>query len=330
MPPCHTWNKRRVVLPFSYGKDSLLSLATLQALGYEVFLVNIDERVLPRGNSLRLKLQQKLRQELGLQTHQIINEIQLLSDYQILERPETCLHQVHIHFVYLLAMLPFCRYFQAPTIVLNNEYHNSLNFMQREGYLVQHTVMQSHETTDKLAYLAEELSAHQITAINLLGGLGDFAIHRLLHEKFPHLAPYRVSCHLEMCDHERWCHDCPRCIRAYLFFLAQGQDPAKHGFSPSMLKKECIGYLSMAREQVAAEDNFHLFQQQEERLALEEALATGVEEPIIAGLNGKHRPLTPVEKSAVKRAVFSFRKKPNHPVEHEAAQLFKRLLSNFM
>ena len=35
------WNPRRVILPFTYGKDSLLSPATLSALGYEVILVHI-------------------------------------------------------------------------------------------------------------------------------------------------------------------------------------------------------------------------------------------------------------------------------------------------
>ena len=49
------WDKNRMVLPLSFGKDSLLSLATLRRLGYEVTSVNIDERVLPKGKKIREK-----------------------------------------------------------------------------------------------------------------------------------------------------------------------------------------------------------------------------------------------------------------------------------
>ena len=68
-----------MVIPFSFGKDSLLSLATSLRLGYDIILVNIDERVLPRGKKIREKLEKQITKDLQLSCHTVTNEIQLLS-----------------------------------------------------------------------------------------------------------------------------------------------------------------------------------------------------------------------------------------------------------
>lgn len=331
IPPEYNWNPRRVVLPFSYGKDSLLSLATLQSLGCEVIPVNIDNKMHRQDNPAQRKLQEEMANKLGITVHQVGYDMLPLAPPQEEETPEGRLLLAHIHFVYLLAMLPFCTYFQAPTIVLNNEYHNSLNFLQREGYLLPRKVMQSEKTTKNLAALAEGLSHGQITAVNLLGGLGNFAIHRLLHEDFPHLAPYRVNCRQETAEHDRWCHNCPRCARAFLFFLAEGKNPYEHGFSRSMLTETKFDLFSMSKGLVAWEDSYHLFQQQEEHLALFEAMEMGSEakEPLLKILSQSPFRPPPVNRAMLKQAVFSLHKQPEHSLEKKAAKLYKRLLSGF-
>ena len=55
-----------MVLPHSFGKDSLLSLATLRWLGYDVILSNIDERVLPKRKKMRKKQQKQMAKDLRL------------------------------------------------------------------------------------------------------------------------------------------------------------------------------------------------------------------------------------------------------------------------
>ena len=141
--PTDGWNPRRVILPFTYGKDSLLSLATLSALGYEVILVHIDECVLPRAKAIRKGMEGEFLREHKLRYHEVRNEIQLLSDWQVLDRPVTRLHQVHIHFIYLFAMLPFCMYYRAPYIAVSNEFENSLPCIHRRGFSAPHKYMQS-------------------------------------------------------------------------------------------------------------------------------------------------------------------------------------------
>jgi hypothetical protein len=226
LPAVNGWHPRRAIVPFSFGKDSLLTLATLRALGVEVFPVLIDERVLPKGMALRRKLATDFERTHGLPCLFLENEIQLLSDWQVLGRPRSELNRVHVHFVYLLAMLPFCVHFRAPLIAMSSEYVYSLNTFHREGYLHRRGVMQSPPMIRRMSKMLKTLSGGQLRLVNPIGPLGNFAIHRLLHGEFADCGRYRMSCHLEMSDHERWCHDCYRCAQAYLFFTALGTEPA--------------------------------------------------------------------------------------------------------
>jgi hypothetical protein len=330
IPALEAWNPRRVVLPFSFGKDSLLSLATLDALGYEVVLVNIDERVLPRGTAIRNDLQKQLAEELGFLCHSVRNEIQLLSDYEVLERPQTLLHQVHIYFVYLLAMMPFCTHYRAPFIVLNNEYHNTLNQVHREGYLLAHKVMQSRTMTRKMARMAEKFSGGQITAVNLIGPLGNFAIHRILHEAFPDYAKYRISCHMEVSEYSRWCHNCYTCAQPFVYFLATGRDPFEMGFEASMLDEDKKVHYSLFKESIHPKDAYHRFVREEESLAFVMAHRRGAEGPLMDRF--RSGVLAGVEKRLDKLAKKVFRLQTRSgptPVEREAASLYQRLLKAY-
>ncbi len=330
MEQLDSWDPGSVVLPFSFGKDSLLSLATLRELGYEVILVNIDERVLPRGVAIREGLKKRLRQDHGLSCHLVENEIQLLSDWQVLEMPETRLHQVHVYFVYLFAMLPFCTHFRAPLIIFNNERHHSLSYVNREGYILEHKLMQSRQMTEELARKAGEFSGGQVAAANLIGAMGDFAIHRILHEEFPDLAQYRVSCHMEMSDHERWCHDCTNCAHAFLFFLASGQDPFDAGFEESMLTEEKKKHLSLFKEPVHPEDEYTRFLADEEALAFYMASKKGASGPLVDLFKRDFLKETEKGLGRLKKRVFTLHEKPGkEPVVQEAHSLYETFLKSY-
>jgi len=222
MSSCVGWNPKRAILPFTFGKDSLVSMGVLEALGYEVIPVYVDERVLPRGERVRRKMEERFTRERKVPVYRVENEIQLLSDYQVLGVPETRLYQVQVHFVHVLAMLPFCEYFRAPWIVLSNEYQNSLPTVHRGGYLAPKRVMQSNGITKKMSIISMGISGGQVAVANLIGGLGNLSIYEILHGEFPELGKYQVSCHLEVCDYDRWCHGCERCAQAFLYLTALG------------------------------------------------------------------------------------------------------------
>lgn len=324
------WDKNRVVLPFSFGKDSLLSLATLRRLGYDVILVNIDERVLPRGKKIRETLKKKMAKDLGLSCHTVTNEIQLLSDYQVLERPETRLHQVHIYFVYLFAMIPFCTYYRAPTVVFSNEYHHSLNHVHKEGYLLANKVMQSLEVTRKLKRLAEDFSGGQISAVNLIGSLGNFAIHRILHEAFPDFGKYRITCHMEVSDYKRWCHDCPNCAQAFIHFLAMGLDPFLMGFEVSMLSEDKKTLFSLFKKTVHDSDDYHSFIRDEEALAFLMAYRHGAKGPLMDRFEKEFLFRIERNETKLRKRVFKLQNGTDGETsEKEAGTLYQRFLKKY-
>lgn len=324
------WDENRMVLPFSFGKDSLLSLATLRRLGYEVILVNIDERVLPRGKKIRETLKNDMPEDLRLSFYTVTNEIQLLSDYQVLERPETRLHQVHIYFVYLFAMIPFCTYFRAPTIVFSNEYHHSLNHVHKEGYLLANKVMQSLDITRKLKHLAEDFSTGQISAVNLIGSLGNFAIHRILHEAFPDLGKYRITCHMEVCDYKRWCHACPNCAQAFIHFLAMGLDPFRMGFEVSMLGEDKNTFFSLFKKSLHDRDDYHRFIRDEEALAFLLAHRRGVQGPLMDRFRKEFLAGTEKQEKKLRKKIFKLHKGTDgEKSEKEAGRLYQQFLKKY-
>lgn len=329
LPVVDDWDDRRVVLPFSFGKDSLLSLATLRKLGYTVVPVTIDERVLPRGKAVRGRLAERMRDEFGLSCHVVENEIQLLCDYQVLQRPETRLYQVHVHFVYLLAMLPFCYYYRAPTIIFSNEFHHSLAQLHKDGYLCPHRYMQSREAVRGYARLARDFSAGQVTVANPIGVLDNFAIHRILHEKFPEFGRYQVSCHLEMTDHQRWCHGCYRCARAFVFFGAMGIDPYEMGFAESMLDMDKKKHFALFGEW-DKKDEYHRYMAIEEELAFLLAREKGMKGPLMDAFRSRHESSgIEVERRIKKigKKVFRLQERPGRGVvERKASKLYRNLL----
>jgi hypothetical protein len=327
-PELNAWEPRRVVLPLSFGKDSLTSLATLNRMGYEVIAVQVDDRVLPRVMSIRNDLAKEMTANLGYTCRSVRNEAQLLSDYQVLKQPETRLHQVHIYFVYLFAMIPFCTYYRAPTIILSNEYCNSLNRLHREGYLIAHMVMQNRIATAGMARLLQRFSGGQITAVNLIGGLGNFALYRILHEEFPSFGKYQVSCHLEVSKYARWCHKCYRCSQAFVYFLASGLDPFDFGFEASMLEEEKKSHYSLFRESIHRKDVYHRFVRQEEELAFLMAHRRGVEGPLMERFRGEFLPETEEKEAKLMKRVLRVQRKPGKSrIEKEADSLYRELLS---
>ena len=278
----------KVILPFSFGKDSLLTLGLLRDAGYTVIPVIIDERVLPRGFAMKTRFCQMLEKETGIRCHVVTNQVQLLSDYQVLEVDPTRLYQVQVYFVYLLAMLPFCAYYGAPFIAMNNEYANTLQTMHKNNILTPKRTMQGKEMTRILSRMTKKITDGRVGVVNLLGGLGDFAIHRLLHERFPRLGQYRISCHMEMTEHRRWCHGCERCARAFLFSKALGYDIPQMGFEHTLLEEEHAEFFSLFHDYQSS-DRYRKWNAMEEAVAFHLAEKNGDTFPLVkkaASLHG--------------------------------------------
>ncbi|HQO03647.1 MAG TPA: hypothetical protein PLI62_15395 [Spirochaetota bacterium] len=321
---------REVVIPFSFGKDSLLSLGTLMTLGYEPVPVVIDERVLPRAFSEKQKLIKQLRKATGINCHIVTNEIQLLSDFEILETPATRVYQVQVYFIYLLAMLPFCEYYGADTIILNNEYVNTLAMMHREGALHPYRYMQSREATESLRKMAEEYTDGAVTVANLIGGLGNFSINQMLHETFPGPGKLRLSCHIEIVKYRRWCHECHRCAQSFLFLKALGHNTGDRFFKKNMLEVHNRNYFN-AFDTFHHHDKYRAFNGLEERLALAMLQRKADSSPLVRIAAEMFPPISDSGIMTVMKQVFSVQDhRESGTIEEAADNYYKNLMDHFI
>lgn len=326
------WDKKRAVLPFTYGKDSLLSLVLLQEEGFEVFPVLIDDRILPRAIKIKKGLHQSFQKEFNLSIDMVENELQLLTDYQVLKKPETRLYQAQASFLYVLAMLPFCHYYEASIIVMSNEYHNSLDQVFKDDLRCAHKVMQTTDADSTITDIIETTTKGKVKAINLIKGLGNFAIHSILHEQFKPYGKYRVSCHLELVDYNQWCHDCDRCIQAYMFFLAHGTDPFDQGFETSVLNLNMKEHSSLFRsKKIHPDDEYHMWTRDEALLAFLWASQRNAKGPLIDLFKKNHLTEAISRETELKNKIFSVQEVPySDQIEIKISNRIKNRLKAFL
>ncbi|MBN1532457.1 MAG: hypothetical protein JXA20_07330 [Spirochaetes bacterium] len=265
--------------------------------------VSINEFMLPRAWKMKTAREDDLARITGLEMRHVYNEIQLLSDYEVIGVPETRLYQVSAHFIHLLAMLPLCEYYSARHIVLNNELLNTLTYLHRTGIIAPQRFMQSRRATDIMRSMAAFATGGTVSVVNLIDGLGDFAIHYLLHEHFPELSKLRISCDMELTRHRLWCHNCDRCARAYLFSLALDENTEEMGFRRSMAGKKLMKHFN-ALNRHHRRDEYREFTGREERLACRMARAHGHRHPLISALGYDAVPDTKEDFSSMARTVF--------------------------
>ncbi|MBN1533160.1 MAG: hypothetical protein JXA20_10895 [Spirochaetes bacterium] len=319
-------NRRMCVIPFSFGKDSLLSLGLLLRLGCRVIPVMINEFMLPRAWKMKQSKSPELYRATGLKTRRVENEIQLLSDFEVLGMPRTRLYQVQAHFMYLLAMLPFCEFYGSPSIILNNELMNSLPFVHRCGITAPRRFMQSRHATAIMRSIATLSTGGAVSVHNLIGGLGDFAIHYLLHEHFTDLSKLRTSCHMELTRHDRWCHGCERCARAYLFSLALGEDPGAMGFRHSLATGESMKHFN-AIAPPGRGDAYREFAGEEERLACTMAHQRGHRDELIMTLHRNRAPLPAHHLRSTTGRVFGIHeRRPLRSIHGNSRSMMQHLL----
>jgi hypothetical protein len=193
--------------------------------------------------------------------------------------------------------------------------------------------MQTTDAVKGFAELVQNFSGNQMTVVNLIRVIDNFAIHWILHEKFPEFGNYQVSCHMEMNKHKRWCHNCYRCARTFIFFLAMGIDPFDMGFEQSMLsedKKKLFDLFDSKR--LMDKDQYLNYMAMEEELAFLMALKRGTSGPLMDLFKSRFQPgqidfQKQVEK--LKNRVFCLQTLPgSSDVEKNAAKFYKEFLKS--
>ena len=119
-----------VVLPFSFGKESLVTAAILQELKIKTVLVFCQEPAQRHEEKFKVPLLKKLSREQKLPTHFMENDPGLFRyDRAFGFKPYTELGWGNQCTVLALQMIPFVYYYQANYILFGSEYSNNLDEM---------------------------------------------------------------------------------------------------------------------------------------------------------------------------------------------------------
>jgi len=227
---------KSAVIPFSFGKESMLSLSLCQEIGIKPILVNFIEP----SNEYEYFHKKKLIEEFEKETKIKVYTVKYnpgIFRYGKYWGLETELGWGLQTTEYALLSLPFVDYFQADYIVFGNEQSCNDIFFDKEGMLTYKAGYDQHtDWTAQQGLLASLILGRKVQVISFMEPLYELAINKILHHRYPEYGKYQMSCmaDTENAKERRWCHHCTKC--GYLFALscAFNLDLKKIGFTENL------------------------------------------------------------------------------------------------
>jgi len=231
--------KRTALVPFCFGKESLLTMSLCQEIGVRPILIYCVEP----ANTYEYHHKKKLIKEFKLATGRDV--------YVVNYQPGIFRSGRHwnlntdlgwgLHTTdYVLLMLPFAHYFKADYLLLGNEQQCSESFINTEGLLTFIAAYdQHHDWTPQQALLASLLLGRRLEVGSLVDPLYELAITKILHHRYSDIARFQMSC---LADNDkarqrRWCQSCSKCVEMFAYLSAFGFDFKKVGFTLNLFDR---------------------------------------------------------------------------------------------
>ncbi len=231
--------KERVILPLSFGKDSLLTLALAREIGLEPICIYINDTVSRVENKLKLKTVKEISKKFRVNCFPVKNELENLNDFEYWHKNESSLGYSHMIAGFCFIALPFAHFYKAKYIILGNQKDMNFIFMNKEGYRAFPSFDQSLEGTKQLDAIIKIATRDKVNVTSLIEPLTNLAIMKILHHRYPALGKLEISCDAlnTLNVEERWCLNCSKCARLYIFMKAWGINTQKLGFTRGLLGK---------------------------------------------------------------------------------------------
>lgn len=244
--------KKNVLIPFTFGKDSMLTYFLSKEIGLKPTLVYFNEPTELFAKKHRLKLIKNFEKEKKEKIHFMENNLaSLRSGGNGWFGWESTLTS------YALLSLPFAYFSKATYIVFSNEIDCNYHFVGEENCKVRYDFEQSSQATEEMSHLTQNLGGTKCT--NFLMGLHDLGIFSVLKNYYRKNLKYLMSCWAETSDakNNRWCENCSKCARTFLFLSASGIDPIKEtGFKSNLFEKKYEGLFNLFGEMKTAKFTF--------------------------------------------------------------------------
>ena len=222
----------RAIMPFTFGKDSLLTYALAKELGIHIYPIYISEPYSPYEEFTKKLLSEPFRREFHTQIGFLRNSLGILREPYGWFGWELQLTQ------YSLMLLPYVYAKRAGYILFSNEQSCDDTVIDEDGFRYNPVFEQSHGWLLQNSMMASVVGGNSLSIGSLLEPIHEIAIIKILHKRYPKIAKYQTSCDLpeKPKGGGRWCENCSKCGRMYMYLLAHGIDPKVVGFKRDLIR----------------------------------------------------------------------------------------------
>ena len=220
-------------LPFTFGKDSLLTYAVCRELGIKPIPLFFLEPSNVYENEIKQKLIKEFAKEFD---EEVLTFATPLAGFKQTRGLwwgwDIFLTQ------YTLYLIPFLYYFKPAYFFWSNEFNCNEIVSNDEGFLVNGLFEQSAQWMHILN-IGLRLFGITTELGSILEPLTELSILWILHSRYSHLARYQTSCLNDdpLSKTKRWCGRCYECARVYISLLGLGVDPKNISLETDMLSK---------------------------------------------------------------------------------------------
>jgi len=225
-----------IIIPFTFGKDSFLTYNIAKEIGLHPTLVYFNEPTEEYARKHKLKLIEKFSEKENEKVYYLENPLGNLREYG-----EGWFGWELALTSWCLLSLPFAYKKKAGYIVFSNEASCNEFFYDKDNLKVIPDYEQSEQATEELSILTQALSEGEVYTTTFLQGLHELAILSILKKRYPKSLKYLMSCwaETEPAKDKRWCADCSKCARIFVFLSALGINPMKEvGYKDNMFMPE--------------------------------------------------------------------------------------------
>ena len=213
--------RHKAVISLSLGKDSLLSFSVAREIGLNPITIYINDTISPTENKGKVRLGKKFAKEFNQKHYFVKNFIEQLNDFDTWNKPETNFNYSHMITGFSLIALPFVQYYNSKYIIIGNEQDMNFSFKTWQGLEAWPAYDQTPMWQEEQNKIIKKLTNNKAEVTSIIRPLTNIAIIKILYKRYPRIAKYEFSCDcLDASNEKRWCHNCSKCARHYLFMKA--------------------------------------------------------------------------------------------------------------